>query len=143
MRGHAMQKPNVSSEYSGKQDAIRTLKLPPLEVWENQYQDKRYEIELCSPEFNSICPLTGLPDFGTITITYEPRKWCVELKSFKFYMTAYRTIGIFQEHAANRILSDFVEAVQPAWIRLEAFFTARGGITTKVRCSWPEEEGGG
>ena len=133
-----MTSPNISSDYNGRQEEIRTLTLPPLEVWENKYPEKKYEIELVSSEFNSICPLTGLPDFGTITIVYVPGKWCAELKSFKLYMTAYREIGIFQEHAANRILEDFVAAVMPKRIRLEAAFTARGGITTRVRCSWPD-----
>jgi 7-cyano-7-deazaguanine reductase len=125
-----------SPAYDGRQDGIRDLALPPIEVWENKYADRAYEVELVVGEFNSICPLTGLPDFGTVTIRYAPARWCAELKAFKLYVTAYRTVGIFQEHAANRILDDFVEAVRPRWADLEAVFNVRGGIKTVVRCSW-------
>ena len=130
--------PPLSHDYEGKQESIRDLSLPPIEVWENKYPDKEYEVELVVPEFNSICPFTGLPDFGTITLKYGPGTWCGELKAFKLYITAYRTIGIFQEHAANKILEDFVAAVKPRWAELEATFNARGGITTIVRCAWRE-----
>ena len=130
------EKPKISEEYEGRQEEIRDLKLPPIEVWENKYRDRSYEVELVIPEFNSICPLTGLPDFGTVTIRYEPDRWCAELKSFKLYITAYRNVGIFQEHAANKILEDFVAAVNPRRADLEAVFNVRGGIKTVVRCSW-------
>ena len=129
--------PTISSEYDGRQDHIRGLALPAIEVFENKYPDRDYEVELVLPEFNSICPLTGLPDFGRITIRYAPGKWCAEMKSLKLYITAYRTVGIFQEHAANKILEDFVAAVAPRRAALEARFNPRGGIETVVRCAWP------
>ena len=138
-----MGKPTVSDSYEGRQEDIRQLELPPIEVWENKYPDKEYEVELVVGEFNSLCPLTGLPDFGTIVLKYAPATWCAELKSFKLYITAYRTIGIFQEHAANRILEDFVAAVSPRWAEIEARFNVRGGITTVVRCSWRAPTGAG
>lgn len=134
-------KPRISAEYEGRQDGIRELALPPIEVWENKYAEKRCEVELIATEFNSICPLTGLPDFGTIKISYCPDKWCAELKSFKFYINSYRTLGIFQEHAANKILEDFVAAVRPRWAELEASFNVRGGIKTVVRCSFRTRAG--
>ena len=135
----------VSEGYEGRQEEIRNLALPPIEVWQNKYPDADYEVELIVPEFNSICPLTGLPDFGTVTIRYGPDAWCAELKSFKLYITAYRTVGIFQEHAANKILEDFVSAVAPRWVDLEASFNPRGGIKTVVRRSYRREtrEGAG
>ena len=131
-----MDGPRISAEYDGRQEGIRSLALPPIEVWENKYPENDYEVELSCPEFNAICPLTGLPDFGTIRIVYCPDRWCAELKSFKLYVTAYRTVGIFQEHAANKILEDFVRAVRPRWATLVADFNVRGGIGTVVRCSW-------
>lgn len=127
---------SISSGYDGRQDGIRALELPAIEVFENKYADKDYEVELVLPEFNSVCPLTGLHDFGRVVIRYAPGKWCAEMKSLKLYITAYRTLGIFQEHAANKILEDFVAAVAPRRAALEARFNPRGGIETVVRCAW-------
>ncbi len=135
-----MSGPHISSAYDGRQDHIRALALPAIEVFENKYPDKRYEVELDMPEFNSICPLTGLPDFAHIVIRYEPDKWCAEMKSLKLYFTAYRSVGIFQEHAANKILEDFVKAVAPHRAALEARFNSRGGIGTVVRCTWERKK---
>jgi 7-cyano-7-deazaguanine reductase len=103
-----------------------------LETFDNQYPDREYTIEIVCPEFTSVCPKTGQPDFGTLTITYVPGKKCVELKSLKLYLQQYRNEGIFYEHATNRILDDLVAAVHPRKMTLEAAFTARGGITTTV-----------
>lgn len=133
-----MTEPQVSAAYDGRQDTVRALALGPIEVFENKYADRDYEVELACPEYNAICPLTGLPDFGTITLRYVPDRWCAELKSFKLYLTAYRTVGIFQEHAASKILDDFVAAVKPRRAALEARFRPRGGIETVVRLAWPQ-----
>ncbi len=133
--------PQVSPDYNGRQEQIRELVLPAIEVWQNKYPEKEYEVELVVAEFNSICPFTGLPDFGTVTIRYGPGQWCAELKSFKLYVTAYRNLGIFQEHAANKILEDFVAAVKPRWAALEATFNVRGGIGTVVRCAYTAPTG--
>ncbi len=103
---------------------------PEIECWENQFPD--YEIAIEVPEYTSVCPKTSLPDFGTIKITYVPDKWCIELKSFKEYLLAYRNLGIFYENATNRILRDFVKACDPISARVEGTFTPRGGISTSV-----------
>ena len=109
---------------------------PPLETFENQYPGRDYEIRIECPEFNSVCPKTGLPDFGTLTFTYCPDKLCVELKSLKLYLVAYRNLGIFYEHVTNKILDDFVAACHPKWARLEGAFTPRGGIRTTVTATY-------
>ena len=103
-----------------------------LETFENQYPQRDYTIEIICPEFTSVCPKTGQPDFGTLTIAYCPDKSCVELKSLKLYLQQYRNRGIFYEHATNHILDDLVAAVQPRWMTLRAAFTPRGGISTNV-----------
>lgn len=120
------------SSYEGLQENIRNLKTPKLEVWKNQYQDKLYTICLDIPEFTCICPKTGLPDFANIKIEYSPDKYCIELKSFKIYTIFYRNLGIFHEHATNKILEDFVKACKPRWAKITAVFNPRGGITTVV-----------
>ncbi|HXN17345.1 MAG TPA: preQ(1) synthase [Candidatus Binatus sp.] len=113
-------------------------KLPKLETWPNHFPG--YEITIRFPEYTSVCPKTGLPDYGTITIQYEPRKVCLELKSIKMYLLAYRDLGIFYENAVNRMLRDFVAAVRPAWFRVTGEFTPRGGLTTTVQADWPAPE---
>ena len=106
-----------------------------LETFANQFPDREYTIETVCPEFTSVCPKTGQPDFGTLTFTYVPGDRCVELKSLKLYLHGFRNRGIFYEHAVNRILDDFVAACQPVKCRLVSAWTPRGGITTTVTCS--------
>jgi 7-cyano-7-deazaguanine reductase len=125
------------SDYEGLQEDVRSWKLPAIETWSNLYADRDYEIRIEIPEFNCICPKTGLPDFATLTIDYVPDRDCVELKSLKLYVTNFRNLGIFHELAVNRILDDFVRAVRPRRARLEGVFNARGGIATTVRAAWP------
>jgi 7-cyano-7-deazaguanine reductase len=108
--------------------------LPEIETWENQYPG--YEIEIEMPEFTSVCPRTGLPDHGTITIEYVPDKVCLELKSLKMYMLAYRNIGIFQENVVNRFLKDIVKAANPVRITVTGEFTPRGGVYSKITAAW-------
>lgn len=103
-----------------------------LETFENQFPQRDYVIEIIAPEFTSVCPKTGQPDFGTINITYTPEKTCVELKSLKFYLQSFRNDGIFYENVTNRILDDLVAVLQPRWLKIVAAFSARGGITTNV-----------
>ncbi len=110
-------------------------KLPKLETWPNQFPG--YEITTEFPEYTSVCPKTGLPDYGKITIEYQPRKLCLELKALKMYLLAYRNLGIFYENAVNRILSDIVEAARPEWCVVRGEFTPRGGLTTTVEARWP------
>jgi 7-cyano-7-deazaguanine reductase len=121
-----------TSSYEGLQKNIRNLKTPKIEAWKNQYPDKVYTIWLDVPEFTCICPKTGLPDFATIKIEYSPRKYCIELKSFKMYTIFFRNIGIFHEHLTNKILEDFVAACLPRWAKITTQFNPRGGITTTV-----------
>jgi len=122
--------------YENLQRTIRTLKTPRIDVWQNQYADKDYIITLDNPEFTCVCPKTGLPDFANIEIQYKPDRWCVELKSFKLYMLFYRDVGIFHEHAVNRILDDFVKACRPRWACIKGEFNARGGIKTTVSADY-------
>ncbi len=103
-----------------------------LETFENQHPNRDYTIEIVAPEFTSVCPKTGQPDFGTITIRYVPDRRCIELKSLKLYLQQFRNEGIFYEHAANRILDDLAAAVRPRRMTIEAAFTPRGGIRTTV-----------
>ncbi len=104
-----------------------------LESFDNKYPGRDYTVTITQPEFTSVCPKTGLPDFGTITINYIPAKKCVELKSLKYYLLEYRNIGIFYEVVTNKILDDLVELLKPKWMEVRGDFTARGGITTTVR----------
>jgi len=106
-------------------------KLPEIEVWPNQYATG-YEIEIEMPEFTSICPKTGLPDHGVLTLRYIPNKFCLELKSLKMYTLAYRNLGIFQENVVNRMLADIVKYAKPQAATLTGDFLPRGGVHTKV-----------
>jgi len=124
------------SSYKGLQKNIRKLKTPRIDVWMNRYPDKDYVIKLEIPEFTCICPKTNLPDFAVINLRYTPDKWCVELKSFKLYIISYRNVGIFHEHAVNRILEDFLKACSPRWAHIEMVFNPRGGIKTTVEAEY-------
>jgi len=103
-----------------------------LETFPNPRPERDFTIEIRCPEFTSMCPKTGLPDFGEIIITYTPAQTCIELKSLKYYMLAYRNQGIFYEAATNKILDDLVAACAPKKMTVTGAFTARGGITTNV-----------
>ena len=103
-----------------------------LETFPNQYPKRDYIITINCPEFTSVCPKTGLPDFGTIIIEYIPDKLCIELKSFKYYLLKYRNEGIFYEYVVNKILDDLVKVLKPKQITVTGNFTARGGISTNV-----------
>ncbi|RKY40473.1 MAG: NADPH-dependent 7-cyano-7-deazaguanine reductase QueF [Candidatus Makaraimicrobium thalassicum] len=118
--------------YKGLQQNVRKRKLPKIDVWENRYRDKTYVVRFDTPEFTCICPRTGLPDFAHIFIEYSPEACCIELKSFKEYITAYRDFGIFHEHAVNRMLEDLVKSCEPRWMKVKGVFNIRGGITTTV-----------
>lgn len=103
-----------------------------LETFPNLFPDRDYTIQIVCPEFTSVCPKTGQPDFGTLTFVYTPDRLCVELKSLKVYLQSFRNDGIFYENVTNRILDDLVAVLQPRRMKLVAAFTARGGITTSV-----------
>ena len=104
----------------------------PIEVFPNLHTERRYTIEIECPEFTSVCPKTGLPDFGTLFIRYQPDQHCLELKAFKYYLLDYRNVGIFYENVVNRVLNDVIEACDPHWIEVKGEFKARGGINTSV-----------
>ncbi|HET8579931.1 MAG TPA: preQ(1) synthase [Nitrospiraceae bacterium] len=110
-------------------------RLPEIETWPNQY--KGYEISIEIPEYTAICPKTGLPDFGTIRLRYMPDKACLELKSLKLYIYAYRNLGIFYENAVNRILQDVVTACRPVRATVTGEFTARGGLRSTIEAKYP------
>ena len=113
-----------------------------LETFDNPHPDRDYVIETVCPEFTSLCPKTGQPDFGTLTITYIPDKRCFELKSLKFYLQQYRNHGAFYEDLTNRILDDLVAVTRPRWMKVVAVFTPRGGIRTTVTAEYPLRKAG-
>jgi 7-cyano-7-deazaguanine reductase len=113
-------------------------RLPEIETWPNQYPD--YEIEIVMPEFTSVCPKTGLPDFGRLTLRYVPDRSCLELKSYKMYLLAYRGLGIFQENVVNRVLEDVVRAANPIKATVTGDFTPRGGLSTVVTATWNRQQ---
>ena len=114
--------------------------LPGIETWPNQFAG--YEIEIVIPEFTSVCPKTGLPDFGTLTLRYVPDQLCLELKSLKMYTLAYRDLGIFYENVVNRFLRDIVAAIQPVSATLTGEFTPRGGLHSKITARYSRAQAG-
>lgn len=120
------------SSYEGKQNHIPDLKTPLIETFANVYENKDYLIEFTIPEFTAICPKTGLPDFGTIEISYKPHKKCIELKSLKEYILFFRNTGIFHENVVNKVLEDIVKYTDPMYIKVRGNFSIRGGIKTVV-----------
>jgi len=113
--------------------------LPEIETWPNQFPG--YEIEIVMPEFTSVCPKTGLPDFGRLTLRYTPDRQCLELKSLKMYLLAYRNLGIFYENVVNRFLRDVVAAAKPLSATVIGEFTPRGGLHSKVTATWSRTRG--
>jgi len=110
-------------------------KFPEIETWPNQFPG--YEIVVDDPEFTSVCPKTGLPDFGVLKIQYTPDKRCLELKSLKEYLQCYRNLGIFQENIVNQVLEDVVKWAKPVWAEVRGEFRPRGGISTTIVARWP------
>ena len=111
-----------------------------LELFDNPYPQRDYVITIRCPEFTSLCPRTGQPDFGQIVIEYCPDKLCVELKSLKLYMQSYRSEGIFYEALTNKILDDLCQASKPRWMTVTSRFRPRGGITTQVKAEYRKDE---
>ncbi len=133
--------PNSAEKKIGyKPEKPDNIKINVLEVIDYQYKESRdIDITIKQPEFTSVCPMTGLPDFGTITISYRPNVKIIELKSLKYYLLQYRNVGIFYEHLVNRILNDLVRALQPKRLEISGDFTARGGISTNVTAGYTED----
>jgi len=128
--------------YQAHQKKFLSANLPPLEVVDNHYAQRGYLIHFEIPEFTCVCPKTGLPDFATLTVDYIPDKKLVELKSLKLYINAYRNVGVFHEHVANKVLDDLVAALKPRRARMVADFNVRGGIHTVVTADyrWPKSK---
>lgn len=124
------------NKYQGLQENVREISLPGIEVWENKYPEKEYVVSFETKEFTCVCPKTGLPDFAQLFIEYSPEKYCLELKSFKEYLLAFRGIGIFHEHVVNRMLDDLAHSCKPRWIKVRGVFNIRGGITTTVEAEY-------
>lgn len=122
----------MKSSYEGRQETIRSWKTPVIETFDNIYPDRDYDITMSIPEFTCVCPKTGLPDFASLELTYTPNKHCLELKSFKEYLLAYRNKGIFHENVINKVLDDIVAVLGPRRARLTGIFNSRGGIQTTV-----------
>jgi 7-cyano-7-deazaguanine reductase len=125
--------PKAYTETHAKSDLDTNF--PSIETWPNQFP--AYEILIDIPEFTSVCPKTGLPDFGALTIRYMPNKECLELKSLKEYLFSYRNLGIFQENIVNQVLEDVVKAAKPEWAVVKGDFRPRGGIGTTVEARYP------
>jgi len=114
-------------------------KIKLLEVFENRYPERDYVVTHTAPEFTSLCPKTGQPDFAVITIEYIPDLLCVELKSLKIYLNSYRNDGIYFESVTNKILDDIVRVVQPRYMRVTAEFNVRGGISSVIEAEYEKE----
>ena len=108
-----------------------------LETFPYEYAGSPAVVEIDTDEFTAVCPWSGLPDFGRLAVRYLPKTRVLELRSLKYYLLSYRSVGIFQEHAANRILDDLVRACEPVWMELALDYRVRGGIHTVVRTRWP------
>lgn len=112
-----------------------------LETFPYDYPDRESDIVIATDEWNCVCPFSGLPDFGTLTIRYAPLHVCLELKSLKYYLTSYRSVGIYQEHAAVRLLDDLVAVCRPRRMEIELDYRVRGGLHTVVRAAYPQVSG--
>ena len=111
-----------------------------IDFFENRFPGRDYEIEFTAPEFTSVCPMTGQPDFGTIIISYTPNERCIELRSFKFYLQSFRNQGIFYENVVNTILDDIVAAISPRFLAVTGEFNTRGGISARITATYSGED---
>ena len=118
-------------------DGVEKIEPALLETFPYEFAGREAEIVISTEEWNCVCPFSGLPDFGTLTIRYVPDSLCLELKAFKYYLTTYRTVGIYQEHAANRVLEDLVAACRPRRMEVQLDYRLRGGIHTVVTARRP------
>jgi len=137
----APQSPRPEPAAAGLRLEVRDpLEIRPelLETFPYEYPGSRATVEISTDEFTAVCPWSGLPDFGTVTVRYLPRDRILELRSFKYYLLSYRNVGIYQEHAANRILADLTRACAPEWMELDLDYRVRGGVHTAVRIRWPD-----
>ena len=126
----------IEKEIVGEMRSTDSIRADVLETFEYEYPERDVELDISTEEFTSLCPKSGLPDFATIRINYIPDKKCVELRSWKFYLMSYRNVGIFHEHVVNKVLEDFVAAVEPKRATVFGDFTIRGGVHTTSKVSW-------
>lgn len=117
--------------------APRPGRLPAVETFPNPEPRREYVVEFEVPEYTAVCPKTGQPDFGTITVVYAPGRKCLEMKSLKLYFFAYRNRGVFYEAAVNAILDDLVASCRPRWMEVTGDFAPRGGMRAVVTARWP------
>jgi 7-cyano-7-deazaguanine reductase len=125
-----------SRKFDDEQAILKSV----LETFPYEYAGKDAELEIVTDEFTSVCPYSGLPDFGELTILYTPNKKCLELRSLKYYLLSYRNVGIFYEHLVNRILEDLVACCRPKRMTVKGEFTARGGLRSAVTASFPRRK---
>lgn len=119
-------------------DGVEAITPDVLETFPYEYVGRDALVEISTDEFSAVCPFSGLPDFATLTVRYLPSSSCIELKSLKYYLTSYRNVGIYQEHAVNRILDDLVACCAPQWMEVVLDYRLRGGIHTVVTVSHGE-----
>jgi 7-cyano-7-deazaguanine reductase len=120
-------------------DGPEAIRPELLETFEYEYPGREAEVDIITDEWNCVCPFSGLPDFGTLRVRYVPGEVCLELKSLKYYLTSFRTVGVYQEHAANRILDDLVKASRPRRMEVTLDYRLRGGIHTIVTVRFSSE----
>lgn len=113
-------------------EGLEALTPDVLETFAYEYAGRDAVVEIATDEWSCVCPFSGLPDFGTLTVRYLPSDVCIELKSYKYYLTSFRNVGVYQEHAANRVLDDLVECCRPKWMEVVLDYRLRGGIHTVV-----------
>jgi len=113
-------------------EGVEALTPEILETFDYEYAGRDAVVEIATDEWSCVCPFSGLPDFGAIRVRYLPSDVCIELKSYKYYLTSYRNVGIYQEHAANRVLDDLVACCKPKWMEVVLDYRLRGGIHTIV-----------
>ncbi|MBI1808146.1 MAG: NADPH-dependent 7-cyano-7-deazaguanine reductase QueF [Ignavibacteria bacterium] len=117
-------------------ESSETIDVDVLETFPYEYPGRDVVINIDSDEFTAVCPFSGLPDFATIKVNYIPNKHIIELRSFKYYLLSYRNVGIYQEHAVNRILEDLVRCCKPKWMQVIADYKIRGGVHTVASVEW-------
>ncbi len=120
-------------------EGVEKIEPELLETFPYEYPERSAEVVIATDEWNCVCPFSGLPDFGTLTVRYVPDTLCIELKAFKYYLTTYRSVGIYQEHAANRLLGDLLAACRPRRIEVCLDYRLRGGIHTVVTVRHPDD----
>jgi 7-cyano-7-deazaguanine reductase len=143
-KGGCVDTSDMAGELLARVEGPDTVSRDVLEVLDYAYGTQRdIEIKIDQPEFTSVCPRSGLPDYGRITVRYVPKDKIVELKSLKYYLLQYRNVGIFYEHVVNRILEDLVGVLHPKFMEVMGIFTPRGGITTTARVEYRQEKSAG